>query len=189
MDVTTRPVPSSLRQQRIRMYSWGLIIAIVIATLITAFQATSAPAPAELAGGDYPAFYGAGVLGANGDWDRLYSFEAQAEAQAGLNETDGSAWYFAYPPPVALPYVPLSRLPYVPSVPSLLIHTSIMAALLLGAVLLARPDDPLAIRQGGDGDCCNADVLADVSGCHRGIEHCVDDLLDRRRLAPGSRSA
>ncbi len=124
---------------RLRRYSWAFVVAIAIATVVPAIQAIGAAAPAEIAGGDYPAFYGAGSIAADGRWDDLYSFEAQAEAQAGLNAGDGSAWFFAYPPPVALSYVPLSGLPYVAS---LLVHSAIMAAFLVGAVLLARPMVP-----------------------------------------------
>ena len=139
VDVTETTTTHSGREQRLRMYSWGLIVAFVIAAIVPALQAVGAEAPAEIAGGDYPAFYGAGSIAAEGDWDDLYSFSAQVEAQAGLNEGEGSAWYFAYPPPVALPYIPLSQLPYLPS---LMIHTVIMAALMIGTVLLARPMIP-----------------------------------------------
>ena len=125
--------------RRLRLYSWGVVGGIALSVLIGAQAASTADFPGEAAGGDYPAFYGAGAIADDGRWEQLYSFEAQAAAQSGLNETEGSAWFFAYPPPVAVPYAPLSRLPYGVSY---LIHTAIMAGFLVGAVMLARPMIP-----------------------------------------------
>lgn len=135
MDTSTKAMSPSA-PARLRRSSWAVIIAMAIATVVPLIQAIGADAPAEVVGGDYPAFYGAGTLAGDGRWEDLYSFEAQVEAQTGLNAAAGRAWYFAYPPPVALPYAVLAGLPYVASVT---VHTVLMAALLVATVLVARP--------------------------------------------------
>lgn len=65
-------------------------------------------------GGDLPAFYGAGSIVLDGDARHLYSWERQAEAEAGLFRADEKDGFlaFAYPPFVALAYAPLALLPF-----------------------------------------------------------------------------
>jgi len=126
---------------RLQFYAIGVIAAIAIALFFATLAAADAPAPADRIGGDYPAFYGAGRIAADGDWDDLYEMSRQVEAQAGLHPADegDAAWFFAYPPQVAFAYQPLAALDYHWS---FLIHTLLMATLLLVAVLLARPMIP-----------------------------------------------
>lgn len=119
--------------------SIAFLIAVALAIGIRATLAVGSGAPGEIVGGDYPAFYGAGSIALDGDWESLYDIERQAEAQAGLHDDDGDVWYFAYPPQVAALYAPLALMPYALSY---LVHTALMAGALLGAILLARPMVP-----------------------------------------------
>ena len=126
---------------RLQFYATGVIAAIAIALLVATLTAADSSAPAERVGGDYPAFYGAGQIAADGDWEDLYEFDRQVEAQAGLHPADEGevAWFFAYPPQVAFVYQPLAALDYHWSY---LLHTMLMAMLLWASVLLARPMIP-----------------------------------------------
>jgi hypothetical protein len=112
-----------------------------VAVVFSTIAAGNSDAPAETVGGDYPAFYGAGSIAAEGDWDELYRFDRQADTQAGLHPADEGkvARFFAYPPQVAALYRPLAALDYHWSY---LVHTILMSLLLWGAVLLARPMIP-----------------------------------------------
>lgn len=87
-------------------------------------------------GGDYPAFYGAGSIAADGDWDDLYSAERQQVEQAGLVDREGGYLYFSYPPVVAWFYGLFAGLPYEWS---FLLHTVLMAAALALAVRVLEP--------------------------------------------------
>ncbi|MGB9357326.1 MAG: glycosyltransferase family 87 protein [Acidimicrobiia bacterium] len=126
---------------RLQFYAIGVIAAIAVALSITTLAAADSASPAAQIGGDYPAFYGAGRIAADGDWGNLYEFDRQVEAQAGLHPADEGdvAWFFAYPPQVAFAYQPLAALGYHWSY---LLHTAAMAMLLLASVLLARPMIP-----------------------------------------------
>lgn len=124
-----------------QFYAMGIIGAIALTLFIATLAAADSPAPADRIGGDYPAFYGAGRIAADGDWGNLYEFDRQVEAQAGLHPADEGevAWFFAYPPQVAFAYQPLAALDYHWSY---LIHTVVMAMLLWASVLLLRPMIP-----------------------------------------------
>ena len=99
---------------RLTVYPIGILLALAIAVVVGAVVAGDAEFPAEAVGGDYPAFYGAGVIAADGDWDELYTLERQSEAQAGLYEAtaEDAARFFPYPPQVAALYAPLAGLDY-----------------------------------------------------------------------------
>ncbi len=126
---------------RTRLYSLAVIAAIVGVVVVESVLSGTSNAPAERIGGDYPAFYGAGRIAAAGDWDDLYSFDRQVEAQADLYATgaEAQAWFFAYPPQVAAIYRPFAALDYSWSY---LIHTLLMMALLWASALLVRPMVP-----------------------------------------------
>jgi len=87
-------------------------------------------------GGDFPAFYSAGGLVADGNIDNLYDPTAQAAEQAKLLGGEDGFLAFAYAPHVALAYAPLSlvgyRLAYV-------LHTGLMVGALVLALGLIRP--------------------------------------------------
>ncbi|MCP4308697.1 MAG: DUF2029 domain-containing protein [bacterium] len=126
---------------RLTVYPVGILLALAIAVVVGSVLAGDAEFPAEAVGGDYPAFYGAGVIAADGDWDELYTLERQSEAQAGLYEAsaEDAARFFPYPPQVAAPYVPLASLDYHWSY---LVHTAVMALFLWASIWIARPMIP-----------------------------------------------
>lgn len=126
---------------RLQAYPLAVIGTIAAVVLLAALSTGNSSAPAENLGGDYPAFYGAGQIAAEGDWDNLYGLDRQIEAQAGLYpSSEGAvARFFAYPPQVAAAYGPLSALDYHWSY---VVHTLLMALLLWAAVLLIRPMIP-----------------------------------------------
>ena len=125
---------------RARRAAAAVLLALAIAVAVATLAGRGAETPGGRLGGDLPAFFGAGSIAADGDWDALYDADRQIEAQAALWEEEGSDLYVAYPPQVAAAYrllVPLGyRLAY-------LVHTVFMAGALLLAVSLARPLFPL----------------------------------------------
>lgn len=128
----------SLPDDRPTLYSLALIVAVAIGVVVGTI---SIDTETESFGGDYPAFYGAGRIAADGDWDGLYDLDRQIEAQRGLypDADTPQARFFAYPPQVAAAYQPFSALDYSASY---LLHTALMALLLWGSLLLARPMVP-----------------------------------------------
>ncbi len=89
-------------------------------------------------GGDFPAFYAAGSIVADGDWAHLYDPDRQLAEQAELfGDTGGTDYlYFAYPPHAAALYRPLAALTYRTAY---VVHTLAMVAALAGALALMRP--------------------------------------------------
>jgi hypothetical protein len=126
---------------RLTAYPIGILLALAVAVVVVVVLAGNAEFPAESIGGDYPAFYGAGVIAADGDWDELYTLDRQAQAQAGLYEetADDAARFFPYPPQVAALYAPLAGLDYHWSY---LVHTALMTLCLWGSIWIARPMIP-----------------------------------------------
>ncbi len=119
----------------------AVLIAMALAVVVSVIAWETGDGTTEAPGGDYPAFYGAGRIVSDGDVIDLYSLDRQVAAQAGLFGDDdrGSAWYFAYPPQLAVAYGPLAALSYGWSY---LVHTGIMAIALAGAIVLMRPMVP-----------------------------------------------
>ena len=126
---------------RLRAYPLAVLLALVFGTVLGAIMAGDAEAPGEAIGGDYPAFYGAGQIAADGDWDTIYALERQAAAQQDLysDQAGQVARFFAYPPQVASLYQPLAAVDYHWSY---LLHTALMAMFLWGALMVARPMIP-----------------------------------------------
>lgn len=121
---------------RLRVYPLSILIAMAIGLTVLGLQANGSAAPAQTVGGDFPAFYGAGVIAADGDWEHLYDFSRQAEAQAALQETEGAVRYFAYPPQVAAAHAPLALFEYGTAY---LLYTLVMFVFLVAAIHLAEP--------------------------------------------------
>jgi hypothetical protein len=119
---------------------WYPVVALAVVSAVVIISAVKAVDSKDLEfTGDFPAFYGAGRIAADGDWDQLYSPARQAQEQADLFPPEyagWAVWRFAYPPQVAAAYRPLAALPYQWSY---LIHTAVMFLALLGAVFLLRP--------------------------------------------------
>lgn len=135
MTVNTETRPAT-PQWRATAYPVALLAALWVALVVLAVNAADSDAPAEEVGGDFPAFYGAALIAADGDWDHLYDFSRQVEAQRDLQELEGSARYFAYPPQVALAHAPLALFDYGVAY---LVYTAAMFALLVGAIRVAVP--------------------------------------------------
>ena len=121
---------------RTSRYAGAVLVALALAVVISTVGGSGGDAPGGRLGGDLPAFYGAGSIAADGDMDALYEPPRQVAAQADLWEEEGSFLYFAYPPYVATAYRALVPFGYRGAY---LIHTLLMAAALLAAVVLARP--------------------------------------------------
>lgn len=86
-------------------------------------------------GGDLPAFYGAARIVRSGDATRLYDWRAQRAAERDLLPESEQGWIpFAYPPFVAVAYVPFTLLPFKWAYAA---HTIGMVALCAIAVVLA----------------------------------------------------
>jgi hypothetical protein len=132
------PSPGLQRATRAVLLALGL--ALVIATL----AGSGSDGPSGRLGGDYPAFYAAGRVFAD-DPGHLYDPEVQRREQQGLygSELDDGQLYFAYPPFAAIPYAGLGQLPYRLSY---LVHTFVMAGLLVLALHLIRPLAPVVDR-------------------------------------------
>ena len=131
---------------RLKLYSRALAFAVAFAWVISLVGSGGADAAAGRLGGDYPAFYAAGSIVADGDWAELYSPDRQLAAQEDLFGADeeGAYLYFAYPPYVAKLYEPLAALDYRLSYA---VHTLAMAAAAVGALALLRPVVPLVARR------------------------------------------
>lgn len=121
---------------RVRAYSIAALVGLAVSVFVLAMAANDSEAPASTVGGDFPAFYGAAVIGADSDWEQLYDFDRQVAAQRDLQENEGSARYFAYPPQVALAHVPLAALDYGWAY---LVYTAFMFLLLVATIRLAAP--------------------------------------------------
>jgi glycosyl transferase family 87 len=93
-------------------------------------------------GGDLPAFYGAGRIVRSGQTPRLYDAEAQEAAQRDLLPGISGRVAFAYPPYVALAYVPLTWLPFKAAYA---VHAIVMTLCVLGSLAVLRPALP-AVR-------------------------------------------
>jgi hypothetical protein len=88
-------------------------------------------------GADYPAFYGAGKIIAEGDGQSLYQSKRLALAEQGLFPSEENAFMpFPYPVFVAFVYSPLALLSYRVSY---IIHTLLMVGALLFGLQLLRP--------------------------------------------------
>ncbi len=120
---------------RLKVYPLAILLTLAAAMLFAALV-YDADDPESRLGGDYPAFYGAGSITNDGDWDELYSPERQQLEQAGLIDDEGAYLYFSYPPFVGGGYGLLAAIPYQWS---FLVHTLLMTVALAGAVWMVRP--------------------------------------------------
>ncbi|MCK9377083.1 MAG: DUF2029 domain-containing protein [Syntrophobacterales bacterium] len=122
---------------RLKWYPRAILFAIGLSFLLIISIGHGASTLNGRVGGDYPAFYGAGRIIANGDWQNLYNPATQLQAQQGLlPEKKSNFLPFSYPPFLALIYYPLSLLNYRLSY---IIHTLFMLGSLMLALQLLRP--------------------------------------------------
>jgi len=134
-------------QTWISPWLWQRIPFVIIAGMIVGFlivlvTAEGAVTATGRLGGDYPAFYSAGRIVVEGDWENLYSLERQAEEQESLLGV-GRLLYFAYPPFVALPFGILAELEYRWSY---LCYTVILFCAFLFSIHLLRSLSPFVNR-------------------------------------------
>jgi hypothetical protein len=129
---------------RIQWYSGALLLALALGFLIAVLGGQGTSTLTGRLGGDYPAFYGAGRIIAEGDGANLYSPARQHAIQEGLFPREQSSFLaFSYPPFVALAYYPLSLFSFKVSY---IVHTLLMVGALIWALQLLRPVNPLIDR-------------------------------------------
>ena len=122
---------------RLKWYPRSLLAAIAVAFIFAVLSGSGASTVTGRLGGDYPAFYGAGRIIAEGDFRELYNWKRQLASQKGLFPGEEETFLpFMYPPYVALAYLPLSLLPYCLSY---IIHTLLLVVALLMTLHLVRP--------------------------------------------------
>ena len=127
---------SDVVRWRMRWYPRAILAALGVALLVGVVLGSGASTVSGRLGGDYPAFYGAGRIAIDRDWEHLYDPNRQIEAQGDLHlgEQTGQYLFFSYPPFVAIAYSPLALLPFRASY---LVHTLLMTAAVAGSIWLA----------------------------------------------------
>jgi hypothetical protein len=135
INETDTPTAAGAWAWRLRVYPTVILTVLGVVVLLLVLTADEGAALSGRLGGDYPAFYGAGSIVADGDWDDLYDPGRQQLAQEGLVDEEGGYLYFAYPPFVAAGYGALASVAYRWSY---LIHTGLMVAALWAAIVLWR---------------------------------------------------
>lgn len=130
-------MPSLSQRSRLRFYSLGVLAGLAIGFCV--LMATSVGLETITGGrigGDLPAFYGAGRIVRSGNVASLYDPVAQRTAQQGLLPHTPDGWiHFAYPPPVALAYAPLT---FVSFKAAYVVHTALMVGCCILATWLLR---------------------------------------------------
>ncbi len=121
-----------------RRFAVALLAGLAISFVATLASGEGADTDAGRLGGDYPAFYAAARIAADGDVEEVNDLRRLEAEQADLfpeHEDDGFLTW-AYPPHVAILYRPLAELDYRPSYA---VHTLLMVAALVAAVRVAGP--------------------------------------------------
>jgi len=120
---------------RLKWYPLFILFALASGFLIAVFSGNGASTLSGRLGGDYPAFYSAGRIIAEGDWANLYNSRKQSAVQKEF--FPGSSYQvFVNPPFWAAAYYPLSLINYRLSYT---IHTLLMVTALLLAIWLISP--------------------------------------------------
>jgi hypothetical protein len=126
--------PSFLTPWRLKWYPRAFLFAFAVGFLIALLSGHDASTLTGRLGGDYPAFYGAGRIIVQGDWDNLYNLKKQSAIQKDFYPGEGNVFMpFPYPPFVAVAYYPLSLMPYRLSYA---VHTILMVVALFLAIFL-----------------------------------------------------
>ena len=121
---------------RLKWYPRVVLIALSVGFIFGVLYGKGVNTVTGRLGADYPAFYGAGRIIAQGDWNELYDAKRQLLVQEDLISGDSGYLCFAYPPHVALVYWPFSLLNYRLSYT---LHTLLMVGALLLTLHLIRP--------------------------------------------------
>lgn len=127
-----------MSEGQLRRLSLAILVALGISFVATLASGEGADTGAGRLGGDYPAFYAAARIAADGDVDEVNDLGRLEAAQRDLFPEDEDEGFltWAYPPHVAVLYRPLAELDYRPSYA---VHTLLMVAAFVAAVRLARP--------------------------------------------------
>lgn len=130
-------IQSVLTPWRLTWYPRLLLCALAVGYIIAIFWGKGASTLTGRLGGDYPAFYGAGRIIAEGSMRDLYDSQRQIAAQKDLFPNKKNVFLpFPYPPFMAFAYYPLALLSYRFSY---ILHTLLMVGTLLLAMQLIRP--------------------------------------------------
>jgi hypothetical protein len=129
-------IETILTPWRVKWYSRGALLALAAAFLVILVSGSGTTTLTGRIGGDYPSFYTAGQIIADGKAETLYEVSQQRSYQKELVGDESGVLAFAYPPHFALLYVPLSKLPFRLSYA---VHTlAMVAALALACLLIQR---------------------------------------------------
>lgn len=123
-------------ERRLTQYPIALLVALAAAFVFVIASGDGSDTASGRVGGDFPAFYSAGTIVADGDIEHLWDPATQAAAQDGLLDDEDGFIMFPYAPHVAGTYSLLARLPYRTAY---VVHTAVMVGLLVGALALLRP--------------------------------------------------
>ena len=130
-------------ERRLRVYPTLILAALAFAFVFVIAAGSGSSTASGRVGGDFPAFYGAGTIVADGDIDSLYDPATQAAAQVGLLGDEPGFIMYPYSPHVAAAYQPLAALPYRLAY---VLHTGLMVGAFVGALALIRPMVPIVGR-------------------------------------------
>ena len=139
MATITAPAPSSHSadlDRRLTLYPKVLLLALAAAFLFVIVSGDGSDTASGRVGGDFPAFYSAGTIVADGNIDDLWDPATQAAAQDGLLGDEDGFIMFPYAPHVAGAYSVVAQLPYRAAY---VVHTFLMVGLLVAALQLLRP--------------------------------------------------
>ncbi|MGI9609427.1 MAG: glycosyltransferase family 87 protein [Acidimicrobiia bacterium] len=136
---------SDVWRWRLRWYPRAVIAALGVALFAAVLLGSGASTVSGRLGGDYAAFYGAGRIAVESDWQNMYEPGRQIDAQQDLHlgAPESQYLHFSYPPYVAAAYAPLALLPFRASY---LVHSLIMVAAVAGSVWLAGSRIPVLQR-------------------------------------------
>ncbi len=122
--------------RRLTLYPKVLLLALGAAFVFVILSGDGSDTTSGRVGGDFPAFYSAGTIVADGDIERLWDPATQAAAQDGLLGGEEGFIMFPYAPHVAAAYSGFAQLPYRTAYVA---HTLVMVGFLVAALHLLRP--------------------------------------------------
>ena len=117
----------------------GVVLLVAVSALIMSKPLLlDIPADGNLPpGGDFAAFYGAGLIANAGDYSVLYDVDTQRAMQQSLTTSEeGLFWYFSYPPIVASVFAIFAGVSFQSAAVA---YTALMLVSWLAAAWLARP--------------------------------------------------
>ena len=118
------------------LYPKALLAALAMAFLFVLASGNGSDTASGRVGGDFPAFYSAGTIVAEGNIDNLWDPATQAAAQDQLLGDEDGFIMFPYAPYVAAAYSGFAELPYRAAYA---VHTMLMVGFLVAALHLLRP--------------------------------------------------